>query len=254
MNQDLAALCHRKPDIFLPFRSLIAAESTRHGGVSQAPYDTLNLGGFTKDQPEHVAENNLRFFNSLGIEMDQVAKSHQVHGSEVLTVHQPGRYEGYDALITNVSGVQLAVTIADCTPILLFDPQKKVVAAIHAGWRGSVLQIVRKTLLTMKQEFDSAPQNCFAYIGTCIDHCSFEVGEEVAEQFSAEHKTWNESKQKYFVNLKSANRDQLIAEGVDPMHIEISPYSTVRNNDDYFSYRKENGVTGRMLATIGMRN
>jgi YfiH family protein len=251
-NNDLFTNCHRKPKIFSQFKNLVAAESTRHGGVSLAPYDTLNLGGSTQDKPELVAENNLRFFASLGIGLDQVAKSHQVHGSEVLAVRKAGRFEGYDAMITNVAGIQLAVTIADCTPILLFDPQKKVIAAIHAGWRGTVLQIVRKTLLVMNQEYGSVSKNCYAYIGTCIDHCSFEVGEEVAEHFGVDHKEWNDIKQKYFVNLKAANRDQLIAEGVDPKNIEISPYSTVLNNDDYFSYRKENGITGRMLATIGM--
>jgi YfiH family protein len=244
--------CYRKPGIFTPFSKLVAAESTRHGGVSPAPYNTLNLGGATKDLPENVTENNRRFFTSLGVELNQVAKSHQIHGAEVLTVGQPGRYEGYDALITNVRNIQLAVTIADCTPILLFDPVKNVIAAIHAGWRGTTLKIARKTLFAMQQEFGTDPKNCFAYIGTCIDVCSFEVGEEVAEQFSADHKEWNDAKKKYYINLKTANRDQLTEAGVASSHIEISPYSTVIDNHDYFSYRKENGITGRMLATIGM--
>ena len=242
----------RKPAIFTAFKNLIAAESTRHGGVSTAPFDSLNLGGSTTDKPENVIKNNHLFFNAIGINFEQVAKSHQVHGAEILFATEAGRYEGYDALITNVSGVQLAVTVADCTPILIFDPVHKAVAAIHAGWRGTVQQIVAKTVAKMQENFGTAPEDCIAYVGTCIDECSFEVGEEVAEHFQSEHKRWDDDRNKFFINLKKANADQLLSVGLKEENIEISTFSTVLNNDDYFSYRAENGTTGRMLATIGL--
>ncbi|WP_310587859.1 peptidoglycan editing factor PgeF [Dyadobacter luteus] len=242
----------RKPAIFAELKNIIAAESTRNGGVSTAPFDSLNLGGSTTDKPDNVIKNNHLFFNALGIDFEQVAKSHQVHGAEILTADKAGRYEGYDALITNIPGVQLAVTIADCTPILIFDPARKAVAAIHAGWRGTVQQIVAKTLAKMQDSFGTAPEDCLAYVGTCIDECSFEVGEEVAEHFQSEHKRWDNDRNKFFIDLKKANADQLLSAGLKKENIEISMFSTVLHNDDYFSYRAENGTTGRMLATIGL--
>ena len=241
-----------KPAIFERFPFVIAAESRRHGGVSRAPYASLNLGGSTQDQQENVMENNHRFFGALGIDFHDVAKSRQVHGAEILTVKQPGRYEGYDAMITHIRGVQLAVTIADCTPILILDPVKGAVAAIHAGWRGTVKQIVLKTIEAMQKEYATTPADCLAYIGTCIDESSFEVGEEVAEKFESSHKRWDPLVGKFFIDLKAANRDQLKLAGLQETNIEISPYSTVLNNEDYFSYRLEKGTTGRMLATIGI--
>jgi len=243
---------YRIPDIFAGIPNLVSGESTRHGGVSVSPYNSLNLGGSTKDNPENVTENNRRFFESLGINPDQVAKSHQVHEAEILIVTEPGRFEGYDAMITNIPDVQLSVTIADCTPILIYDPVKMAVAAIHAGWRGTVQQIVAKTAEKLKKEYGTNPVDCLAFVGTCIDECSFEVGEDVADNFQSVYKRWDDQKNKFFVDLKSANRDQLIEAGLKPENIEISPYSTVIHNEDYFSYRKENGLTGRLLATIGL--
>jgi YfiH family protein len=243
---------YRIPEIFTGFTNLVTGESTRHGGVSPVPYNALNLGGATQDAPENVLENNKRFFGSLNINFEKVAKSHQVHGAEILTVTKAGRYEGYDALITNIPNIQLAVTIADCTPVLIFDPVKKAVAAIHAGWRGTVQEIVLKTAFALQKEYGSDPQDCLAYVGTCIDECSFEVGEDVAGNFVSDFKRWDDKKKKFFVDLKSANKDQLLRAGIKPENIEVSPFSTILNNNDYFSYRYENGLTGRMLATIGL--
>lgn len=242
----------RAPAIFRQFPELIAAESTRHGGVSKEPFSSLNLGGSSPDDPEHVTENNKRFFAALNVTPDQVAKAHQVHGTDVLTVEHPGRFEMYDALITNKPAVQIAVTIADCTPILVYDPETKAVAAIHAGWRGTVGLIVQKTINALQAQFGTNPECCYAYVGTCIDECSFEVGEEVARYFNSTHKRWDADRQKFYVNLKLANRDQLVGSGLKNERIEVSPYSTVIHNEDYFSYRHENGLTGRMLATIGI--
>ena len=243
----------RSPKIFSQFGDLVAAESTRHGGVSTHPFQSLNLGGATNDIPENVEENNLRFFSALNIPLSQVAKSHQVHGCEILNVQNPGRYEGYDALITNKPDIQLAVTIADCTPILIYDPVSFAVAAIHAGWRGTVQNIVSKTVSAMQKGFGSDPAVCVAYVGTCIDECSFEVGEEVAVNFDSEYKRRDAEKEKFFIDLKLANKNQLLNAGLKVENIEISAYSTVLNNNDYFSYRYENGLTGRMLATIGRK-
>ena len=242
----------RNPGVFQEFPNLIAAESTRHGGVSPVPFASLNLGLHTADAPENVAENRRRFWEAVGIGSDRVAASHQVHGNEVLLVREPGNYQGYDALITQLPGIALAVTVADCTPVLIYDPVGKAIAAIHAGWRGTVGRIVEKAVLKMGEEFGTDPADCRAYVGTCIDECSFEVGDEVAAHFPDQHKHFNRRAGKYYVDLKKANHDQLTTCGLVGSNIQVSPYSTVTDNGDYFSHRLENGQTGRMLACVAM--
>jgi len=243
----------RSPAIFRAFSPLLAIETTRHGGVSGAPYNTFNLGINTNDSPQKVAENYRLLFEKLGIEQAQVATSLQVHGEAILVATQGGRFEGYDALISNAPNVFLGITVADCTPILIYDTQQKAVAAVHAGWRGTVAQLGQKTLRAMQLQFGTQPQHCYAYVGTCIDHCHFEVGGEVAEQFQPNFKTFNAAQQRYFVDLKAANAAQLRAFGIPENQIEISNYATVAHNEDYFSYRHEKGQTGRMLALIGQQ-
>lgn len=243
----------RQSNLLGAFPHLIAVESTRHGGVSAAPYSSLNLGVNTEDNPAHIQQNRERFFAALGIQEAMVATSHQVHSDAVLIAETSGRREGYDAIVTNKKDLFVAVSVADCTPILVYDARRQVVAAIHAGWKGTMLQIVRKTLETMQEAFGSQPEDCYAYIGTCIDECSYEVGEEVAQHFGEAFKSWNAERQKFMLNLKAANKALLLNWGISEARIEVSPYSTVLNNDTYFSHRHEKGTTGRMMALIGMK-
>jgi polyphenol oxidase len=242
-----------RPAIFDLFPNVIAAESTRVGGVSPAPFNSLNLGWKSGDSLENVRTNRQLFFGKLGIDETHVATSLQIHGVEVLAVNAAGSYEGYDALVTNQPDIAVGVTVADCTPILIYDAQNHAVAAIHAGWRGTVAQIVSKTLQTLQQKYGTKPIDCFAYVGTCIDADSFEVGDEVAEQFEVAFKRFDAARQKYMVDLKKANAAQLTAWRIPPTQIEVSPHSTVLNNDLFFSHRQEKGRTGRMMAVISMR-
>ena len=244
---------YTSPAIFTDFPQLIVAESTRHGGVSPAPFASLNLGINTQDNSEHVAENRRRFVNAIGAGTYLVAFSHQVHGTDVLYTTEPGRFEGYDALITNQPGLLIGVTVADCVPILIYDRQHQAVAAIHAGWRGTAGGIVRKTLAAMQEHFGTSAGDCYAYVGTCIDECSFEVGPEVAAQFAPAFKRTAAGTGKDYIDLKRANAKSLTDFGIPHEQIAVSPYSTVLNNDDYFSYRAEKGQTGRMLAVIGLK-
>ena len=182
-----------------------------------------------------------------------MAWSKQVHGDQIRHTIAPGGAEGFDALVTNVPGILLAVSVADCTPILIYDHRQKVVAAIHAGWRGTVAGIVAKTLIFMEKTFETRGVDCFPYIGTCIDECSFEVGDEVAEEFAEPFKRFDAGRGKFFVDLKKANAAQLLEFGIPEAHIEISNYCTVRNVADFFSHRKDQGVTGRGMGVIGLR-
>ena len=242
------------PEIFNRTPEILAAQSKRHGGDSVHPYYSLNLGLSTGDEVVHVLNNRNKFFSGLGIEEKNVATSGQIHGKEILVTDKAGRFSGYDAIITNKKNLFVAVSIADCCPVLIYDRKNQAVAAIHAGWRGTVSKIVSETLTSMKENFGTEAQNIMAYIGTCISEKSFEVGEEVATQFDPEFISDTANSEKYYINLKAANLKQLLDFGVDKEEIEISPYCTILNNDEYFSYRKEGKESGRMLAIIGTKS
>ena len=232
---------------------LLAIESTRWGGISIQPYSSLNLGAFTNDHKEAVQRNNEILYSDLGINGDQIASSFQCHGNEVLNVIEPGYYEGFDALITNKKDIFLQILVADCTPILLYDPQNEVVAAIHAGWRGTANNIVQKTLEKMKDVFNTNPSDCFAYVGTCISQPFFEVDEDVALYFDEEFYVFDKEKNKYFIDLKACNVRALSDAGLMKNHIAVSPFCTVKDNHLFFSHRHEKGTTGRFGVIIGMR-
>ncbi len=241
----------RVPTIFAPHTGLIAAESTRHGGVSLPPYASLNLGFSTDDDPDAVRENRRRFLAHWHLTETNLATSYQTHGTDIQIVTESGRSHGFDALLTNVPGLLLGISVADCTPILVYDTLNQAVAAIHAGWRGTVGGLVLKTLRQMQTTYGTQPAHCLAYVGTCIDECSFEVGADVATQFSASHVS--RAGNRAWADLKLANADQFREFGLTDAQLDISPCSTVWHNDQYFSHRHEQGLTGRMMAVIGLR-
>ena len=225
----------------------------RTGGFSKSPYSSLNLGLSTKDDPNDVAHNRHQFFNAIGINEKNIASSGQVHGKAILIAEKAGRYQGYDAIVTNNKNLFVAVSIADCCPILLYDKVHHAVAAIHAGWRGTVTGIVRETLCKMQSAFGTEGADTLAYIGTCIAAKSFEVGADVASQFDNRFISVTNTSGKFLADIKTANLQQLLDFGVPLDSIEISPYCTVLNNNEYFSYRKEGQESGRMLAVIGVK-
>jgi YfiH family protein len=212
--------------------------------VSSQAYQTLNLGVHTEDDPEAITQNLSLFCADLGISPESLARSYQVHGAEIWQTNLPGYQSGYDAILSLTPGIIAGVGIADCCPILLADPVRRVAAAIHAGWKGTVAQIVHKTASTLIAA-GSNPADILAYIGPCISLDRFEVGDEVAAQF--EHK--EKRGERWHVDLKATNATQLRSLGIT--QIEISDYCTVEHNDVFFSHRKEKGITGRMLAVVG---
>jgi len=236
------------------FESLdvFAAESTRHGGVSPSPYASLNLGLNTDDEPANIEENRRRYLTQLGLSAETLASAHQVHGKEVLLVTEPVYENGYDAIITREPGLAVGVTIADCCPVLIYDAKNKAVAAIHAGWRGTVARVVLTALQRMQLEFRTHPNDCYAYVGTCISQEHYEVDEKVALRFAESHKIKGEAPGKWMVDLRVANKHQLLSFGIPVSQIEVSPYCTWQHNEDFFSHRKEQGRTGRMMAVIAV--
>lgn len=237
------------------FPDLILAQSTRAGGVSLPPYDSLNLGLHTQDSPEAVRENRKRLVHTLGFAPEDLAGGHQVHADQIACLSKAGQYDGCDAFLTDQAGILLSVTVADCVPVLIVDPIRRVVAAAHAGWKGTAAQIAQKTVNQMIERFQVIPQDCWAYIGAAIGFEDFEVGAEVAAHFPLHLQRGPDNRQKYFVDLKAANREQLIAVGLLASQIEVSPISTLSRPDLVFSHRaSSDGRTGRGLAVIGYRN
>lgn len=243
-----------RPGIFQAWPEVTAAESRRGGGTSPAPYHSLNLGNHTEDTAERVAENRRRFFNHLGWPAGAFASSYQVHGCKVLLAEEAVAAHGYDAVITQRAGLMVGVTVADCTPILIYDPKHRAVAAVHAGWRGSAQGIAPLALQAMAEAFGTRAEDCWAYIGTCISQTHYEVDEQVAQAFLPAHRKPGRKPEKWMLCLKSANLAQLSEAGLPESQIETSPYCTWADGQHYFSHRREGGITGRMLAVIGVQN
>jgi YfiH family protein len=243
---------HISPKIF-DSKQIISAISTRNGGVSKGYFSSLNTGRSTTDDKNDVEENRRLFFSDLGIDESDAALSYQVHGCEILKVENACRENGFDALITNKKNLTLIVSIADCTPILIHDPIKNVIAAIHAGWRGTVAEIVFKTIERMKNEYQSNAKDCKMFVGPCIGFDRFEVGNEVADHFSGNLKRFVSSNNKYFVDLKGANKMQGIKAGIPENNIEVSELCTFCEENLFFSHRRDKGYTGRMIAVIRMK-
>ena len=223
--------------------------STRPGGVSPRPLD-LNLSLNVGDDPSNVQRNRELFFGRLEIPLDQLAVPKQIHGGTVVCAESAGEYRACDAMVTNVRGVYLCVSVADCLPILLHDPHKQVVAVVHAGWRGTVAQVTRNAVKEMRERFGSFPQNIVAYIGSSAGACCYAVGEDVAGKFDA--KFIREGDGLIYVDLKGANVRQLIEAGVSALQIDVSAYCTICNPKLFHSYRRDKEQSGRMMGVIGL--
>ncbi|BDI28180.1 laccase domain protein [Capsulimonas corticalis] len=240
--------------------------TTRHGGVSIAPYERLNLGGHVGDDRDHVLENRRRLWSDLGYAETQVAMAEQVHGDvvEVVTAGSLTPAPGADALVTAVPDVLLMLYFADCVPVYFVDPVKRVVGLAHAGWRGTAANIAAKTLQTMERELGCRPDGCVAAIGPSISAESYTVGRDVADVFrnfargrdvgaATAVTPSDEFAGKFQLNLRQILFSQLLAAGMRPDSIAVCGEDTCRNGRDFFSYRRD-GVTGRMAAYLGVRS
>ncbi|WP_455509407.1 peptidoglycan editing factor PgeF [Butyricimonas paravirosa] len=248
------------------FPGLIHFVSGRKGGVSVGGQAALNLGFMDEDRDERVLTNRMLLAGAVGCGVDDFIMGEQKHTThvEVVTRVQRGRggrakatrLSSTDALITRETGVCLMVLAADCVPVLMYDPRVRVIAAVHAGWRGTVGRITAKTVERMREEFGCAPRDVIVGIGPSIGPCCFEVGEEVVE---AAREGLGDltgliepGKQagKYLLNLWEANRRQLRRVGVEDIRIEVAGICTVCHHDRFFSYRGDRGNTGRFGAGI----
>ena len=245
-----------------------AFSTTRNGGVSKGDYASMNCTPYTGDDIEAVQRNQQLLCTALHIEKEQLIIPYQTHSVNALVIDKEflqqnvekrnEQLQNIDALITQEKGVCLCVSTADCTPILLYDRKQQVIAAIHAGWRGSVNYIVRKTLEQMNRLYNTQGEDIFAAIGPCIGFDAFEVGDEVYDAFKQNDfpmeyiSGWKPETHKWHIDLQMANSVQLIDFGVPTEQIDICDICTFTHYEKFFSARRLGIKSGRTLSGIFM--
>jgi hypothetical protein len=241
------------------------AFSTRIGGLSPKPFDSLNLGNPNgcdiQDLRERIRDNYQILLRSIGCadERERVWL-HQVHANGVIQV-LPGVFHDNDAkadaLVSNDPGRVLSVRVADCVPILLSTEDGRIVAAVHAGWRGVIAGVATEALRQMRRLANGSSNHLIAAIGPSIGFDAFEVGPEVLEEFTRvfgpDAPIRREKTGKGRVDLREALRRQLIGAGLAQERIDLTDRCTHRDSDEFFSHRRDNGITGRMAAVIGAK-
>jgi YfiH family protein len=243
-----------RPKIFDRFPEIVAAQSTRLGGVSSDLFG-MNLSSHVGDEKENVEQNRKLFFDSVGLPSHaMIVYQNQIHSANVNEVEgSEGVVPSSDALFTSSQNVFLAVSIADCTPVLLYAPDIRVIAAIHAGWRGTEQMIVLKAVRALiERGADSG--RIHAFIGASASKERYEVGIEVATLFDKRHLIelpgQTPAVRKFLLDVKGANFEQLTYSGIPPEHIEVSSLCTI-SNSDLHSFRRDGKQSGRMLAIVG---
>ncbi len=239
-----------KPNIF-PKDRIISGVTTKnlHLNPNFLPYG-MSFGTTKKLDHNYHHKSLLVLSKALGIEWRNFKFLRQVHSDSVIRADGSYKTSYGDALYTDMMGIVLGVKIADCAGILLFDPVKNVIAAIHSGWRGTYKRILLKVIETLNKEFQTEPKNLLAYVSPCASGEMYEVGEDFLEKFP--HSTFHKPNGKvHFDNRKEILR-QFETTGVPSENIEVSDLCTISNHN-LFSYRREKENFGHMLAFIGMR-
>lgn len=248
---------------------LTAFSTTRHGGYSKDRYGEFNINCYCGDDTEAIRKNRQSLCRLLSVSDDRLFMPHQVHGvgilkitPELLALSADARQqalEGIDALMTDVKGICIGVSTADCIPIIIYDSQHAAVCVVHAGWRGTVQRITRDAVLAMVEAYRSEPSQLQAVIGPGISLEAFEVGDEVWKQFAdasfpMEHISrrmlamGGGSEQKWHIDLWECNRLQLQSVGVLPQHIQMSGICTYKHYSDFFSARRLGVESGRIYT------
>ncbi len=241
--------------------------STRVGGVSEGCYESLNLG-FRQDTRENVVENYNRLCNAIGIDVKNTVWTRQIHKDIILKVDErdrgkglfmPRREEGYDAVITNCSGVVLTGFSADCVLILYYDKANHAIGVAHSGWRGTVLGIGGKTVRAMEREFGTRADEIICCIAPAIAKCCFQVDKPVVDEFLKAY-SWSgefitqdsENSDKYYIDLHAVNEKILLNAGVRAENIENSYYCTKCHPELFYSHRLMGDARGSMAAMISL--
>jgi len=240
----------------------VHAFSTRLGGVSDPPFDTLNLGFNTGDRASSVDQNRKILVRAFDLPDFALTTVRQVHGDKVLTIDgsSPANLSETpcDAMVTTRPGIALGVLTADCVPILVFDPEGPSIAAIHVGWRGTALNLPGKVVSLLASRFGTRPESLRAAIGPSIGPCCYEVDETVHDAFLHHGDLWqnwvHESGEgRWKLNLARANMDLLRAAGLREKHVVAVDLCTQCQREFFFSFRRDKGMTGRQISWIMLR-
>ena len=233
---------------------------SRNGGVSRAPWASLNMGGNVGDDPKAVRRNHELMYAALGLDEARACTVWQVHSADVILATGPVQGRRWlalaDAMITDRPGTPLAMRFADCAPLLFYDPVQGVVGMAHAGWRGTVQGVGAATVRALVRSFGCKPANIQVGIGPCIGPRKYQVGEEVVDAVRAYFGTTaglirrDPADGTAYFDLWAANRLDLERAGVE--QIEVAGICTAENTDEFFSHRAEHGRTGRFGAVIAL--
>lgn len=239
------------------FDGLVHGFLGRGGGRSQPPYASLNLSYENGDDTQTVKQNWCDLKLVVGLHDFNVVTAKQVHGDTILRVSSgTGKRVGVgDGLMTDATNVFVGVMAADCVPLLFLEPERKIVAAVHAGWRGTAAGIAARAIARLKEDYQIDPSALHVAMGPSIGPCCYQVGKEVAEQIGANWKeemrgAWIPEGAKGRLDLRAINEAQLVAVGVPRRQIQQLGLCTACNVEKFFSYRKE-GKTGSQLSFIG---
>lgn len=239
-----------RPYIFRRFKELIFGFSTKIDVNARPPF-YFNLSLSVGDDKEIVLKNREKFFSALGLSTEKAAFQKQVHGDKISYVTEPGNIGESDAMITKVPGIALCISTADCTPVFIYEPETKIIAAIHSGWRGTQKRITEKTVEKLKTEFKCKPENMFVYLGPSISQVNYQVGKEVADYFDRKYLIKDDNK--FLLDISSANYDMLIGQGIHPSRIQPSFLCSFEYKEVFHSYRRDGKFSGRAISTIALR-
>ena len=236
------------------FANVKHAFTTKNGGVSKDTYTSLNLAFHVNDNPWHVDINHNTLANELGFEKNSLVHMKQIHSDIVHIVADADNFKTpptCDALITDKTNTPLMVMVADCSPVLFYDDEKKVIAVAHAGRAGAFKNIVKNVVNSFIKNFGSDAKNIYVSIGASIGECCYEVGSEIYDEACEKDLEYamSERDNSYYLNVGKILESQLLACGIKKEHIEISNECSCCKNDTYFSYRAD-GVTGRFAGVI----
>lgn len=244
-------------EALLAVPNLVHAVTTRHGGVSPAPFDSLNMSAHVGDEPARVQENLDRLHHALGLDRKATVDASQAQADKVKRVtsaERGTRVQGVDGLITNERGIPLMLRFADCVPIVLYDPVHQAIGVAHAGWRGTVAKVLTNTVNAMQSEFETSPSDLVACIGPSIGPCCYEIGSDVSDKveqaYPDAYPSLLSQNGSTHLDLWQANALQLTELRV--RQVEIAAVCTADHTDDFYSWRRENAKTGRFAALIAL--
>lgn len=212
----------------------------------------LNLGFNTPENKQVIAQNRLALLSDLKLDQEWVAYADQVHSNRVRVITEGGTYPSTDGLVTQIPGLTLAIQVADCAAVLVWDAGNKVIGAFHAGWRGATGNIIPKGIEQMIEQ-GGDPEQMKAFVSPCISLKNFEVGPEVADQFPDAFVDFK-SYDKPHIDLKGFIKSQMTEAGIPGVKIEISEKCTIEESEQFYSYRREGMQSGRMMALIQFEN